>query len=528
MYFLMFFGCIASYIVPFIGTHMKRIRLLLPVFALLAFTAAGQALKATIKVDKDRRTGTIDRMIYGNFTEHLGRCIYGGIYDPSSPEANADGFRKDVIQATRDLGVSIIRWPGGNFVSGYHWEDGIGPVEKRPKRKDLAWGDVEPNTVGTDEWLKFSRSVGAEPYICVNMGTGSLDEARNWVEYCNAKPGLFYSDLRVKNGHPEPYKVKYWGLGNEVDGEWQMGHKNAEDYSKYALEAAKLMKWSDDSIKLIASGSSNYVRDWAEWNRTVLNRLHHYIDYISLHHYSSNRDNDHLAFMSVTASVENNIRITEGIINEVRSKYRMKKPIYIAFDEYNVWYRVFNEGKLEEHYNMQDALVVAMYLNVFVRNAHIVKMANMAQLVNVIAPLMITNGKLWKQPIYYPLQLFAQHAQGTALDTWVDCDRYATGTLTDIPYLDVTSVHNAKAGELIINVVNRHKDKAIETTILNQSGKLAGSASVAEVNSGSLTDENNERQEKVKIASRDISVKGDAFTYTFPAHSFTQIRIRIN
>lgn len=507
---------------------MRKFFLLVCVSALVSLTARGQNLKATIKIDKDRRTGTIDKLIYGNFTEHLGRCIYGGIHDPKSPEADADGFRKDVIQATRDLGVTIVRWPGGNFVSGYHWEDGIGPVEKRPKRKDLAWGDIEPNTVGTDEWLKFSRAVGAEPYICVNMGTGTLDEARNWVEYCNAKPGLSYSDLRVKNGHPEPYKVKYWGLGNEVDGEWQMGHKNAEDYSKFALEAAKLMKWSDDSIKIIASGSSNYVRDWAEWNRTVLNRLHDYIDYISLHHYSSNRDQDHHAFMAVTTRVENSIKITEGIINEVRSKYRMKKPIYIAFDEYNVWYRIFNEGKLEERYNMQDALVVALYLNVFVRNAHIVKMANMAQLVNVIAPMMITNGKLWKQPIYYPLQLFAQNSQGHTLNTWVSCDRYDAGETRDVPYLDATSVHNDKTGEIVLNVVNRHKDKAIETTIQNQSGKLSGTAAVAEVNSPNLTDENNERDQKVKTATREIKIGGESFVYTFPAHSFTQIRIRIN
>lgn len=506
---------------------MRKLTLLLSLLILSA-SAPGQTLKARIKVDKDRKVGTIDKMLYGNFTEHLGRCIYGGIYDPQSPQANADGFRKDVIEATKDLGVSIIRWPGGNFVSGYHWEDGIGPLDKRPKRKDLAWGDTEPNTVGTDEWLKFSQATGAEPYICVNLGTGSLDEARNWVEYCNAKPGLYYSDLRVKNGHPEPYRVKYWGLGNEMDGEWQMGHKNAEDYSKFALEAAKLMKWSDDSIKLIASGSSNYVRDWADWNRTVLEKLHNYIDYISLHHYSSNRDQNHDAFMAVTTRVENSIKITEGIINEVRSKYRMKKPIYIAFDEYNVWYRVFNEGKLEEHYNLQDALVVAMYLNVFVRNAHIVKMANMAQLVNVIAPMMITNGKLWKQPIYFPLQLFARNCHGTALNTWVECDRYDAGENRGIPYLDVTTVHNEKTGELIINVVNRHKDKAIETTIQNQTGKLAATAFVSEVNSASLTDENNEREEKVNVISREIKTKGDLITYTFPPHSFTQIKIGIN
>lgn len=507
---------------------MKRLFLVSSVALLLAIHGFGQALKATIKVDVDRKIGQIDPMLYGNFTEHLGRCIYGGIYDPKSPQANADGFRKDVIQATRDLGVTVIRWPGGNFVSGYHWEDGIGPANQRPKRKDLAWGDVEPNLVGTDEWLKFTKATGAEAYICVNMGTGGLDEAKNWVEYCNAPAGLYYSDLRAKNGHPEPYKVKYWGLGNEMDGEWQIGHKNAEDYSKYALEAAKLMKWSDDSIKLIASGSSNYVRDWAEWNRTVLNKLHGYIDYISLHHYAGNYDKDHNTFMARTTQVENNIHITEGIINEVRSKYKMKKPIYIAFDEYNVWYRTFNEGKLEEHYNMQDALVVALYMNVFLRNAQIVKMANMAQLVNVIAPMMVTNGTLWKQPIYYPLQLFAANCRGTALSTLVECDLYDAGDFKNVPYLDVTTVYDDSKGELIFNVVNRHKDKAIEANVVNQARKLSGKGAVSEVNSTSLTDENSEREQKVKVATREINVSAGGFTYSFPAHSFTQIRVKIN
>ena len=270
---------------------MKKVLIATCLALLVASFCIGQNLKACIKIDIEREKGEINKLLYGNFTEHLGRCIYGGIYEPKSPLANADGFRKDVIEATKNLGVSIVRWPGGNFVSSYHWQDGIGPRDSRPRRKDLAWGNVETNEVGTDEFLKFAAAAGMEPYFCVNMGTGSLDEARNWVEYCNAKQGLYYSDLRAKNGHPEPYKVKYWGLGNEMDGEWQIGHKNAEDYSKFALEAAKMMKWSDDSIKLIASGSSNYVRDWAEWDRTVLNYLHEYIDYISLHHYS--RDPGH-------------------------------------------------------------------------------------------------------------------------------------------------------------------------------------------------------------------------------------------
>ncbi len=495
---------------------------------LVVFTATtAQNLKAKIKIDAERKIGDIDKNIYGNFTEHLGRCIYGGLYEPNSPQADANGFRKDVIEATKNLGVTNVRYPGGNFVSGYHWEDGIGPRDKRPKRKDLAWGDVETNQVGTDEFLKWSTLAGVEPYMCVNMGTGSLDEARNWVEYCNAPVGLHYSDLRARNGHPEPYKVKYWGLGNEMDGEWQMGHKNAEDYSKYALEAAKLMKWSDDSIKLIVSGSSNYNDKWVDWNRTVLTSLRNHIDYISLHHYSGNYDRDHYKFMAISTRVENIIKITEGLINEVRTRYRMQKPIFIAFDEYNVWYRAGNEQKLEEHYTMQDVLVVAMYLNTFLRHANSVKMANMAQLVNVIAPMMVTNDKLWKQTIYYPLQLFSKNCHGQSLETFIQCDKYDAGDYKQIPYLDVSNVYNDKTQELVINVVNRHQDKAIETTINNQFGKLAGKAIVSEINSAAINDENSVNEQKVKTMEKTISTSGDNFNYTFPPHSFTQLRIKL-
>lgn len=488
---------------------------------------SAQNLKARIKVDIDRRTGEVDKLIYGNFTEHLGRCIYGGLYDPKSSQADASGFRKDVAEATKKLGVSVLRYPGGNFVSGYHWEDGIGPREQRPKRKDLAWGDIEPNLVGTDEFMQFVRAVNAEPYLCANLGTGSLDEARNWVEYCNAPTGLYYSDLRAKNGHPEPYNVKFWGLGNEMDGEWQMGYKNAEDYSKFALEVAKIMKWSDPSIKLIASGSSNYGHDWMHWNRTVLDQLHDKIDYISLHHYSSNHEKDHNKFMAVTTRVENIIRTTEAQINEVRTKYKMDKPIYIAFDEYNVWYRAFNESKLEEHYNMQDVLVVAMYLNTFVRNAHIVKMANMAQLVNVIAPMMVTNDKLWLQTIYYPLQLFATHCFGSNVQPFVECDKYDAGNYNDVPYLDVSTVYNDKTKEVIINVVNRHESKAIETTIQNQVNKWAGKGVAYEVNSSGLMDENSVNEQKVKAKEKEVATSGNSIVYSFPAHSFTMIKVKV-
>jgi alpha-L-arabinofuranosidase len=506
---------------------MKKSLYLLQGLILISLQAQVQDLKATIKIDVERQIGQIDSLLYGNFTEHLGRCIYGGIYEPTSAQANADGFRADVIAATKSLGVSIIRWPGGNFSSGYHWMDGIGPKENRPKRLDLAWGDTEPNLVGTDEFLKFASAAGVEPYFCVNLGTGTWDEAKNWVEYCNAKPGLYYSDLRAKNGHPGPYHVRYWGLGNEIDGPWQMGHRDAEDYSKFALEAAKLMKWSDPSIKLIGSGSSNYGADWIGWNKTVLTTLRDQIDYISLHHYAGNRAHDHYRFMASTLQVEDIIQITEGLINQVRAQYKLQKPIFIAFDEYNVWYRAFGEQKLEEHYNLQDVLVVAMYLNCFLRHANIVKMANLAQLVNVIAPMMITRDKLWLQTIYYPLQLFAQNCHGQSLQTLLQCDSYDAPEHKQVPYLDVASVYNAQTQEVIISVVNRHENRGIETSIVNQFGRLADRATVYEINSSDLQDENSVDRQPVKTNAKEITIRGDQFTYRFPPHGFTMLRIKI-
>ena len=511
---------------------MKRPKLNLRLYAVLFISFSlieilqAQKIQARIKIDIERQIGEIDRMIYGNFVEHLGRCIYGGLYEPGSPLSDEDGFRKDVITAVKELNVPIVRWPGGNFVSGYHWEDGIGPKDQRPVRIDLAWGFHENNNFGTDEFIDWCRRVNTEPYFCVNIGTGTLDEARNWVEYCNVEKGTHYSDLRIKNGHPEPYNVTYWGLGNEMDGSWQMGHKNAEDYGKYALEIAKLMKWIDKDIKLIAAGSSNYSGDWIHWNRTILEYLIRQVDYISLHNYVGNRNDNYYQFMASTTFAEDAIKITEGIIREELVKAKQKKPVYIAFDEYNVWYRAKGEEGNEEIYNLEDALVVAGYLNVFVRNANIVKIANMAQLVNVIAPIFTMEDGLFYQTIFYPLQLFANHCHGSSVSTFVDCPQYELNG-QKIPYLDVSSAYNKTKNELIINVVNRNKDIPIETDIHSQFGHFDGKATIYEVNGKDIKDQNSPEKQQVKTISKEISVKGDKLIYKFPAHSYTMIRIPI-
>jgi len=486
--------------------------------------AYGQELTAKIKVDTERQISEIDKMIYGNFIEHLGRCIYGGIYEPGSPLSDNQGFRKDVLKATKDLNTSIVRWPGGNFVSGYHWEDGIGPVDKRPTRIDLAWGGHENNAFGTDEFIKWCRTVGTEPYFCVNLGTGTLDEARNWVEYCNIEKGTYYSDLRRSNGFEKPHKVIYWGLGNEIDGPWQMGHKNAVDYSKYALEAAKLMKWIDKEIKLVAAGSSFFDGDWINWNRTVLDYTARHIDYISLHHYSRNKENNYYDFMAATLFAEETIKITEGLIRETQMKKKMRKPIYISFDEWNVWYRAQGHEGNEEVYNLEDALVVAQYLNVFLRNANIVKMANMAQLVNVIAPVFTSKEGMWYQTIYYPLELFAANCYGKSLDAYVECDTYKSNS-NDIPYLDVSSSYDENKNELIINVVNRHKDKVIKTDILSQTGVFKDTATIYEVNGTDIKIENSASAQNVKTVTNTLKVNGNKMTYSFPPHSYTMIKL---
>ena len=483
------------------------------------------ATKARIKIDVERQVGEIDPIIYGNFIEHLGRCIYGGIYEPDSPHADEEGFRKDVLQAAKELNVTILRWPGGNFVSGYHWEDGIGPREKRPRRIDLAWGAIENNHIGTDEYIRFCRKLGTEPYICINLGTGTWDEARNWVEYCNRESGTYYTDLRQKNGFEKPHKVIYWALGNEMDGDWQMGHRDAEDYAKYALEAAKMMKWIDPDIKLVGCGSSNFGGDWIGWNRTVLNILKNHIDYIALHTYLGDRDNNYYKFMANPTHVDRNIEIVEGLIRETLTRTRRQTPIYIAYDEWNVWYRAGGREQLEETYDLQDALVVAQFLNAFVRHAHIVKIANMAQLVNVIAPIRTTTDDLWRQTIYFPLQLFAQNCYGTALEVFVDCAVYEADHFKNIPYLDVSAAFNNQSDELVLNVVNRHQEQTIATTIVSQFGEFADAGVARIVNGPEVKVVNTRQEQPVKIATQEVQAKGQELKFNFAPHSFTQIII---
>ncbi len=490
------------------------------------------ALRARIKIDTERVIGDIDPLLYGNFIEHLGRCIDGGVFEEKSPLSDAHGFRKDVLDAARKLNVTLLRWPGGNFSSNYHWRDGIGPRDQRPARLEMAWGTVESNRFGTHEFLEYAQMLGTEPYICCNLGTGTWTEAQQWVEYCNSSEDTAMTRLRKQNGRAEPWKVKYWGLGNEMDGPWQMGHRSAEDYGKFALEAAKLMKFTDPNVKLIAAGSSNFQPgvDWTAWNRTVLEYLRQHADYLAIHMYVGNPNNNFAEFLTSSVDLSQRIKITEGIIDSALAGQPGRRRIYIAWDEWNVWYRARGAQQrgrriLEEHYNLEDALVVATFLNAFVNHAHIVKIANMAQLVNVIAPIFSNEKGIFLQTIYYPLALFANNSKGKALELFVDSPTYKTNRFDDVPYLDASAA--LENGTLVVNVVNRHRDQAIEAELEAEDKQFSGPVAVSEVNGPDIKAENDFGKTTVKTTERSATASGNKLRYSFSAHSYTMLKVKL-
>jgi alpha-N-arabinofuranosidase len=490
------------------------------------------ALRARMKVDTERVIGDIDPKLYGNFIEHLGRCIDGGVFEERSPLSDGNGYRKDVLEAARKLNVTILRWPGGNFSSNYHWMDGIGPRDQRPPRIEMAWGTVESNRFGTHEFLNYAEMLKTEPYVCCNLGTGSWNEAQQWVEYCNSSEDTAMTRLRRQNGRQEPWKVTHWGLGNEMDGPWQMGHRSAEDYGKFALEAAKLMKWTDPNIKLIAAGSSNFGpgSDWTGWNRTVLEYLRQHADYLAIHMYVGNPRNDFGDFMASSVELDHRIKTTEGIIDAALSGQPGNRRIYIAWDEWNVWYRARGNAQrgrriLEERYNLEDALVVATFLNSFVNHAHIVKIANMAQLVNVIAPMFTNDKGMFLQTIYYPLQLFANYSKGKALELFQDGPKYKSARFDDVPYLDASAAYGD--GSLVLNVVNRHPSQAIETEVELEDKEFSGPVAVSEVNGPDIKAENDFDKTTVKTVERSAPADGRKLRYSFPAHSYTMLKVKL-
>ncbi|HEV7437535.1 MAG TPA: alpha-N-arabinofuranosidase [Pseudorhizobium sp.] len=490
--------------------------------------------------------GEIDKRLYGSFLEHLGRAVYTGIYEPDHPSALPNGMRQDVIDLVRQLDTPICRYPGGNFVSAYNWEDGIGPKAERPTRLDLAWRTSESNKVGIHEFAEWAEAAGTEMMLAVNLGSRGLDAARNFVEYVNHPGGSYWSDLRRKNGRAEPWDVKVWCLGNEMDGPWQVGHKSAAEYGHLANETAKALRAFDDKLELVVCGSSHSeMPTYPQWEATVLDETYEQIDYISLHMYFENYEKNTAEYLALPQKLDRYIGTVGGVIDFVKAKKRSKRDVKISFDEWNVWYHERkNDAKrmkewdwphapvlLEDIYNFEDVLQVGCILNTFIRRSDLVRIACIAQLVNVIAPIMTEpGGAAWRQTIYHPLQLASCYGRGTALNLDVDCQSYTSDIAGSVPYLDVSGVHDADAGWLTLFAVNRHGQehmdielsverfgtiKAIEHTLIKHDDLEARNT------------KDNPENVKPQQVEGTASLEENRARVTVPPYSYSMIRIKL-
>lgn len=501
-------------------------------------------MKATVTAHSAFTIAPIDERIYGAFLEHLGRAIYTGIYEPGHSTADENGMRGDVADLVKELNVPMVRYPGGNFVSAYNWEDGIGPKEDRPVRLDLAWHTSDSNQVGIHEFADWCETVDTEMMLAVNLGSRGLDAARNMVEYVNHPGGSYWSDLRIENGRQEPWNVKLWCLGNEMDGPWQVGHKDATEYGKLANETAKALRAFDSNLELVVCGSSHSdMATYPEWEATVLEHTYDVVDYISLHMYFRNYEKNTAEFLALSHKLDTYIGTVAGVISYVKAKKRSKKDIYISFDEWNVWYHSTEQdratlegeqgwphapGLLEDIYNFEDVLQVGCVLNTFIRRSDVVKIACIAQLVNVIAPIMTeADGTAWRQSIYYPLLFASLYGRGTALDLNCTSPTYESEASPEVPYLDVAGVHDENNRFVTFFAVNRNGTETLDTEIDLQA---FGDAELVEhrmmrhddleaVNSANNPDN------VIPQSGSDANVSGHSITMSLAPYSYHMIRI---
>lgn len=520
----------------------------------------------TITLHTKFQIGEVDARVFGGFLEHMGRAVYQGVYDPESSLADEDGFRTDVMAALRRLNMTAMRYPGGNFASGYHWLDGVGPRDQRPTVRELAWQSIEPNRFGTDEFVRLCRKMAWTPMITVNLGTGTPEEARNWVEYCNCPAGTKYADMRVVNRNPEPHAVELWCLGNEMDGPWQLGHVPADQYAIRAQQAAKMMKDVDPSIELVVCGSCTVdLSTYLQWDQQVLEHIGDMADYISLHRYVRNLAEmgprmlgrlDRLAnasvsqylefdpegatpdYLAVSNAIDHQIEEMAAVCRFVQAKRRSRKSVYLCFDEWNVWYRTavpeHTSGRgmmaphlIEEVYNLEDALVVAGFLNSFIRHADVVKIANLAQIVNVIAPILTRGDEMLIQSIFYTFEMFSQRRRGTSLWPVVDGPSYVGKTNGNVTFIDTSAILDQD--KLSLFLVNRSLDEPAIVEVKVADRDIAGLQS-AEILTGPHAKAANsfEQTELIKShAFSDIRIADGQATLELPPLSVVALTVQL-
>ena len=495
-----------------------------------------------VYLDTRRTVAPLDRNLFGSFLEHLGRAIYEGIYDPGSKLSDSNGFRKDVMDEVRQMGVPIIRYPGGNFVSGYNWLDGVGPKQDRPRVLDKAWNAINTNQFGTNEFMAWCKATGTLPLMGLNLGTGTPEEAAALVEYCNVDIGTKWSDLRRKHGFGEPYKVKHWCLGNEMDGPWQIGHMTATEYGLKAQDAARQMHYVDPSLQLIACGSSGpFMPTYLEWDREVLEQCYDYVDGLSLHRYFGNTPedtgNDSAKFLAMNLSMDRQIAESLAVCDMVQGHKRSKKKLWLSFDEWNVWYRARSGDAvngheqeaphlLEEVYNLEDALLVGGLVNTLMRNADRVKLACLAQLINVIAPIMTNANGLLRQTIYYPYSWALQFARGSVLNLVVESPSYEVKEMGQVPYLDVAGTIDPENGKVSVFVLNRDLSKG-HTVELNWQDKAPARVLSSLLLTGDDLKASNTFDAPQRVTPRTLdkpSIAGGRAKFEVPARSYSVIQ----
>ena len=495
---------------------------------------------AAVTLDPGFRVGAVDPRVFGTFVEHMGRCVYTGIHEPDHPTSDGNGFRKDVAELVRELGPTVVRYPGGNFVSGYRWEDGVGPVEERPVRLDTAWKAVETNAVGVDEFAAWCRSVDLEPVMAVNLGTRGVQEALDLLEYCNHPGGTTMSELRRGHGHPDPHRIKVWCLGNELDGPWQIGHKTAAEYARLAAETARGMRMVDPTIELVACGSSHsQMPTFAGWEATVLEHCYDLVDYISLHSYYDPLPQELSTFLGSSTDLDRAIRGIVATADHVGAKLKSRRRLHLSVDEWNVWYQSRFAGQdqlsydgppelIEDVYDVADAVVVGSLLITLLRHADRVKIACQAQLVNVIAPIMTrAGGGAWRQTIFHPFAQAARHARGDVLLVDPVSGGYDDPVHGFVPWVEATATHDEGSGAVTLLCVNRAVDQPVELSVTT---RALGDCRVVEATT--LSDEdlracNTEEQPDrvVPAPLTDVTSEEGVLRVLLPPVSWTVVRL---
>ena len=504
-------------------------------------TSTDSARQAGFHIDPAFTVSAVRRYTFGSFVEHMGRCVYTGIYEPEHPTANGDGFREDVLSLVRELGVSVVRYPGGNFVSGYRWEDGIGPKTDRPIRRDLAWRALETNQVGIDEFVRWARAADVEIMYSLNLGTRGVLEALDVEEYLNHPSGTALSDRRRANGAEEPHGIKIFCLGNEMDGPWQTGHKTAHEYGRLAAETARALRSAEPGLQLVACGSSgSAMPTFGAWEAEVLELAYDAVDMVSAHAYYEETDGDVASFLASAVNMDHFIDSVIATADAVGAKLKSDKRIDISFDEWNVWYqsRYASDGPgdwaqvkpvIEDIYSVTDAVVVGNLLISLLRRSDRVAAACQAQLVNVIAPIMTeAGGAAWRQPIFYPFALSSRLAVGTVLRLAINSPTYTTAKYGDVPVLDAVATYDADTGQLVVFAVNRHIDAPLELQVT-----LSGLTEAAIADTWCISDPDrhatNSAAEPDRVVPKPLSqvtVTPTTLRATLPPISWSAIAVR--